>query len=39
LDNKTLGAHTGYEFMPNEGPIPLRAVEPTELVSMVLHKF
>lgn len=39
LDNETFGPHSGYEFLPNEGPVALRAVEPTEFISMVLHKF
>jgi hypothetical protein len=39
LDNVTYDRHSAFEFMAGEGPIPLRAVEPTEFVSMVLHKF
>lgn len=39
LDNVTYDRHSAFEFMPGEGPIPLRAVEPTEFISMVLHKF
>lgn len=38
-DNVTYDRHSGFEFMPGEGPIPLRAVEPSEFISMVLHKF
>jgi hypothetical protein len=37
-DNEVLEKHSAYEIMPNE-KIALRAVEPTEFISMVLHKF
>lgn len=30
---------TGYEFLANEGPIPIQALEPTELFRAVLHTF
>jgi hypothetical protein len=33
------GPETGYEFLASEGPVPLRAVEPSELLCMVLHTF
>jgi hypothetical protein len=39
LDNVTYDRHSAFEFKPGDGPIPLRAVEPTEFISMVLHKF
>ncbi|MCZ8259856.1 MAG: hypothetical protein O9333_06975 [Beijerinckiaceae bacterium] len=39
VDNEVIGRHSAFEFLPNESPVPLRAVEPTELISMVLHKF
>ena len=37
-DNEVLERHSAYEIMPNE-TVALRAVEPTEFISMVLHKF
>jgi hypothetical protein len=33
------GPETGYEFLANEGPIPVEAIEPTEFVRAVLHEF
>jgi hypothetical protein len=33
------GPETGYEFLPNEGPVPVEAVEPTRFLRAVLHKF
>lgn len=33
------GPQTGYEFLANEGPIPIQALEPTELFRAVLHTF
>jgi hypothetical protein len=39
VDNLTYDRHSAFEFLPGEGPVPLRAVEPSEFVSMVLHKF
>ncbi|WP_233598166.1 hypothetical protein [Comamonas sp. BIGb0124] len=33
------GPETAYEFLPKEGPIELRAVEPSEFFSVVLHTF
>jgi hypothetical protein len=35
----TYDRHSAFEFSPGEGPVPMRAIEPTELISMVLHKF
>jgi hypothetical protein len=39
VDNVTYDRHSAFEFLPDEGPIPLRAVEPSEFISMILHKF
>ncbi|TDU01706.1 hypothetical protein EDD99_0075 [Streptomyces sp. 846.5] len=36
---KEYGPETGYEFLANEGPVPVEAVEPTEFLRMVLHTF
>ena len=33
------GPETGYEFLPGEGPVPVKAVEPTTFLRAVLHKF
>ncbi|WP_326943704.1 hypothetical protein OG439_27500 [Amycolatopsis sp. NBC_01307] len=33
------GPETGYEFLANEGPVSVEAVEPTEFLRAVLHKF
>lgn len=33
------GPETGYEFLANEGPVPVEAVEPTDFLRMVLHTF
>ncbi|OZC88418.1 hypothetical protein CH278_14695 [Rhodococcus sp. 05-2254-5] len=33
------GAETGYEFLANEGPVAIEAVEPTEFFRAVLHTF
>src|SRR6478752_7567414 len=33
------GPETGYEFLANEGPIPVEAIEPTEFLRAVLHQF
>ena len=33
------GPETGYEFLANEGPIPVEAIEPTEFFYAVLHTF
>jgi hypothetical protein len=39
VDNLTYDRHSAFEFLPGESLVPLRAVEPSEFVSMVLHKF
>ncbi|MEU6415987.1 hypothetical protein [Streptomyces spiralis] len=33
------GPETGYEFLANEGPVPVEAVEPAEFLRVVLHTF
>jgi hypothetical protein len=33
------GPETGYEFLANEGPVPIEAIEPTEFLRTVLHTF
>jgi hypothetical protein len=33
------GAQTGYEFLANEGPVPIEALETTEFFRAVLHTF
>ncbi|MFF4835282.1 hypothetical protein [Streptomyces sp. NPDC001315] len=33
------GPETGYEFLADEGPVPVEAVEPTEFFRAVLHRF
>ena len=33
------GPETGYEFLANEGPVPVEAIEPTEFLRVVLHTF
>jgi hypothetical protein len=33
------GPQTGYDFLANEGPVPLEALEPTEFFRAVLHTF
>ncbi|OOP63079.1 hypothetical protein BMF89_07685 [Arthrobacter sp. SRS-W-1-2016] len=33
------GPETGYEFLANEGPVPIEAIEPTEFFRVVLHTF
>ncbi|MCJ1674586.1 MULTISPECIES: hypothetical protein [unclassified Rathayibacter] len=35
----TYGPETGYEFLANEGPVALEAVEPTTFLRTVLHRF
>ena len=37
--DETFGPESGYEFLPNEGPVELTAVEPTEFLRFVLHQF
>jgi hypothetical protein len=39
VNGTNYGPHTGYEFLANEGPIPIQALEPTELFRAVLHTF
>ena len=39
VDGKQYGPHTAFEFLANEGPIALEAVEQTELLRMILPKF
>ena len=36
---KKYGPETGYEFLANEGPAPIEAIEPTEFLRAVLHQF
>jgi hypothetical protein len=36
---KKYGPETGYEFLANEGPVPVEAIEPTEFLRAVLHQF
>ncbi|WP_163167771.1 hypothetical protein [Arthrobacter sp. Alg241-R88] len=33
------GPETGYEFLANEGPVPVEAIEPTEFLRVILHTF
>ena len=33
------GPESAFEFLPNEGPIPMRAAEPSEFLCMTLHQF
>jgi hypothetical protein len=33
------GVESAFQFEPNEGPIAIRAIEPTEFLCMVLHRF
>lgn len=39
FEGKEYGPESAFEFEANEGPIALRAKEPTEFLCMVLHKF
>lgn len=39
VNGEEYGPESAFEFLPNEGPIAMRALEPTELLCMVLHKF
>jgi hypothetical protein len=39
VNGREYGSETGYEFLANEGPVPLRAVEQTEFLCMVLPTF
>ncbi|MCD4850616.1 hypothetical protein LN996_07320 [Arthrobacter sp. AK01] len=38
-NNEKYGPETGYEFLANEGPAPLEAIEPTEFLRTILHTF
>lgn len=38
-DGKTYGPETGYEFLANEGPVPIEATQPSEFLRAVLHQF
>ena len=33
------GRESAFEFQPKEGPLPVRAIEPSEFLCMVLHHF
>jgi hypothetical protein len=39
VDNVAYDRHSAFELMPGEGPIPIRAVEPSQFISMVPHRF
>ena len=39
LNNESYGPESAFEFGANEGPIGLRASQPTEFLCMVLHQF
>ncbi len=39
VNGQEYGPESAFEFLPKEGPIPVRAVEPTEFLCMVLHQF
>lgn len=39
VNGESYGAESGYEFLPNEGPVPLKAEEPAEFLRFVLHRF
>ena len=39
VDGRQYGRHTAFEFLANEGPISLKALEETELLRMILPKF
>lgn len=39
LNGETYGRESAFEFAANEGPIGLKATQPTEFVCMVLHQF
>ena len=38
VDNVEYGPESAFELLPSE-TVPIRAVRPTEFLSMVLHKF
>jgi hypothetical protein len=39
VGDQKYGPETAFEFVPKEGPIPVRALEPSEFLCMVLHQF
>jgi len=39
LAGENYGAESGYEFLPDEGPVALKAEEPAEFLRFVLHQF
>jgi hypothetical protein len=39
VDNVEYGPETAFELLPKEGPVPMRAIKETELLSLLLHKF
>lgn len=39
VDGASYGPETGYEFLAGEGPVAVRAEEPTEFLRTVLHRF
>jgi hypothetical protein len=39
VSGQEYGPESAFEFLPNEGPIPVRAIEPSEFLCMVLHRF
>jgi hypothetical protein len=39
LGDRRYGQHSAFEFQPHEGPIALRAEEPTEFLRIVMHQF
>ena len=39
LEGREYGLYSAFEFQPNEGPVRLKAVEPTEFLRIILPKF
>ena len=39
VGDQEYGPESAFEFVPNEGPIAIRASEPSEFLCMVLHQF
>ncbi|WP_254615003.1 hypothetical protein [Burkholderia pyrrocinia] len=39
VEGNEFGLHTAFEFEANEGPVSIKAVEETELLSLVLPTF
>lgn len=39
VDGLTYGPRSAFEFQPNEGPIPVKALEPSELFRIILPQF